>query len=248
MDDAENACLPGPLRRSPRHGARRFPMVFPAGPRGSRRAGAVLFTEDDIIVVVGQDGLVPNTAKYLDGQRVIGINPDPGAYDGVLCRHKAADVGKLVEWAASGKGNQWQSEKRVLLKAGAARMARRSWGSTRSSSSTARTSRPGTRSGGTKAGRQSSPGRDLCRLVGRGVQGGPGRSCSSGVARAASQADDASHGLPRTVPLGVHRDDHGSWFSGEGGRARDRVEMGEGGVIFADGIESDRVEFVTGER
>lgn len=31
----------------------------------------------DIVVVIGQDGLVANTLKYLDGQPVIAINPDP---------------------------------------------------------------------------------------------------------------------------------------------------------------------------
>src|SRR5438067_5679760 len=36
-----------------------------------------LFAPDDVIVVVGQDGLVANTAKYLTGQAVIGINPEP---------------------------------------------------------------------------------------------------------------------------------------------------------------------------
>lgn len=43
-----------------------------------------LFGPDDIIVPVGQDGLVANVAKYLEGQPVIGINPMPDLYDGVL--------------------------------------------------------------------------------------------------------------------------------------------------------------------
>ena len=42
------------------------------------------FGEADLVVTVGQDGLVSNTAKYLDGQPVFAINPDPEAYDGVL--------------------------------------------------------------------------------------------------------------------------------------------------------------------
>ena len=36
-----------------------------------------LFAPDDIVVVVGQDGLVANIAKYLDGEPVIGIDPEP---------------------------------------------------------------------------------------------------------------------------------------------------------------------------
>ena len=49
-----------------------------------------LFAPDDVIVVVGQDGLVANVAKYVDGQPVIGVNPDPARNPGVLVRHPAA--------------------------------------------------------------------------------------------------------------------------------------------------------------
>jgi hypothetical protein len=47
-----------------------------------------LFAPDDIIVAVGQDGLVANVAKYLDGQVVIGINPEPARNPGVLVPHQ----------------------------------------------------------------------------------------------------------------------------------------------------------------
>lgn len=43
-----------------------------------------LFRETDLVVVVGQDGLVANTAKYANGLPILAINPDPGRYDGVL--------------------------------------------------------------------------------------------------------------------------------------------------------------------
>ncbi|MGD8914496.1 MAG: sugar kinase, partial [Candidatus Thiodiazotropha sp.] len=43
-----------------------------------------LFREDDIVLVLGQDGLVVNTLKYLDGQPLIAVNPDPARYDGIL--------------------------------------------------------------------------------------------------------------------------------------------------------------------
>ena len=42
------------------------------------------FGEDDLVIAVGQDGLVSNTAKYLCGQPILGVNPDPGRFDGVL--------------------------------------------------------------------------------------------------------------------------------------------------------------------
>lgn len=43
-----------------------------------------LFSPDDVIVVIGQDGLVANTLKYLNGQPVIAVNPIPALYDGQL--------------------------------------------------------------------------------------------------------------------------------------------------------------------
>ena len=43
-----------------------------------------IFNPDDIIIVHGQDGLVANTLKYLDGQAVIGVNPDRKRWEGKL--------------------------------------------------------------------------------------------------------------------------------------------------------------------
>jgi NAD kinase len=43
-----------------------------------------IFTPRDLVVAVGRDGLVANTAKYLDGQPIVGVNPDPARYDGIL--------------------------------------------------------------------------------------------------------------------------------------------------------------------
>jgi len=59
-----------------------------------------LFGPEDVVVVVGQDGLVANVAKYLSGQPVLGVNPDRDLFDGVLVRHDAAAAGKLLVAAA----------------------------------------------------------------------------------------------------------------------------------------------------
>ncbi|MFD7319750.1 hypothetical protein ACFV9D_01460 [Streptomyces sp. NPDC059875] len=59
-----------------------------------------LFGPEDVVVVVGQDGLVANAAKYLSGQPVIGIDTDPGRNAGVLVRHRAADARALLPAAA----------------------------------------------------------------------------------------------------------------------------------------------------
>lgn len=42
------------------------------------------FSQSDLIVTVGPDGLVVNTAKYLDGQPIVAANPDPSKIEGVL--------------------------------------------------------------------------------------------------------------------------------------------------------------------
>ena len=44
----------------------------------------MIFGKEDIVVAVGQDGLVVNVMKYLDGQPLIGVNPDTARWDGVL--------------------------------------------------------------------------------------------------------------------------------------------------------------------
>ncbi|MBK8756042.1 MAG: NAD(+)/NADH kinase [Actinomycetales bacterium] len=63
-----------------------------------------VFGPDDVVVVVGPDGLVANLAKYLDGQPVIGINPDARANIGALVPHPVAAAGDLMRSVASGRG------------------------------------------------------------------------------------------------------------------------------------------------
>lgn len=43
-----------------------------------------IFTKKDLIIGIGQDGLIANIAKYVNGQPIIGFNPNPEVYDGVL--------------------------------------------------------------------------------------------------------------------------------------------------------------------
>lgn len=54
------------------------------------------FGATDVVVVIGQDGLVANTLKYLDGQPVIGVNPDPARWDGKLLPFRLADLPEVV--------------------------------------------------------------------------------------------------------------------------------------------------------
>ena len=62
-----------------------------------------LFAEDDVVVALGQDGLVANVAKYLDGQPVLGLNPEPGRFPGVLVTHPPAAAADLLADVAAGR-------------------------------------------------------------------------------------------------------------------------------------------------
>jgi len=55
-----------------------------------------VFAPEDTVVTLGQDGLVANTLKYLDGQPVVGVNPDPERWDGRLLPFQVGDLAKLM--------------------------------------------------------------------------------------------------------------------------------------------------------
>jgi NAD kinase len=40
--------------------------------------------KEDLVVTLGQDGLVANTAKYVGAQPIVAVNPEPGRFDGIL--------------------------------------------------------------------------------------------------------------------------------------------------------------------
>jgi NAD kinase len=42
------------------------------------------FQKEDLVVTLGQDGLVANTAKYVGHQPIVAVNPEPSRFDGVL--------------------------------------------------------------------------------------------------------------------------------------------------------------------
>lgn len=55
-----------------------------------------IFGPEDIVVVLGQDGLVANTMKYLSDQPLVAVNPDPLRWDGVLLPFLVQDVKAVV--------------------------------------------------------------------------------------------------------------------------------------------------------
>lgn len=62
-----------------------------------------LFTPADLVVTLGIDGLVVNTAKYLDGQPVVAVNPDPANIDGILLPFNVGDSVAAVRAALAGE-------------------------------------------------------------------------------------------------------------------------------------------------
>lgn len=62
-----------------------------------------LFGPADIVVALGQDGVVANTMKYLDGHPLIGLNPDAKRYDGILLPFTAPDLPLLLREVANDK-------------------------------------------------------------------------------------------------------------------------------------------------
>lgn len=62
-----------------------------------------LFGPNDLIITLGQDGLVVNTAKYLQEQPIIAFNPDPGRIDGVLIPFTMDHARDVINFAIEGK-------------------------------------------------------------------------------------------------------------------------------------------------
>jgi len=55
------------------------------------------FDENDLVITVGIDGLVVNTAKYLHNQPILAVNPAPDVIDGVLLPFTAVTVERGLE-------------------------------------------------------------------------------------------------------------------------------------------------------
>ena len=204
------------------------------------------FEPEDIAVVIGQDGLVANTAKYLQGQPVIGINPDPERNDGVLVPHAPVDTSALLQEVYRDTATV---QKRTMVAAylddGQMLTALNEvFVGVRSHQS----ARYRIRFGGEEE-RQSSSG--VIVTTGTGA---------TGWARSINRQRAQRVSLPRpedrtlaffvreafpSVATGTHLCDGCI-------TARDRLDItsenNEGGVIFGDGIESDYLAFDWGQR
>ena len=64
-----------------------------------------IFSAKNIIIVIGQDGLVANTAKYSDNLPIIAVNPDTERYDGILLPFNTSNFIQGVENVLTNKYN-----------------------------------------------------------------------------------------------------------------------------------------------
>jgi len=62
-----------------------------------------LFGPKDLVIVLGQDGLVVNTAKYLIDQPLLAFNPDPIRIDGVLLPFAIEQCSEILNQVAAGQ-------------------------------------------------------------------------------------------------------------------------------------------------
>jgi NAD kinase len=204
-----------------------------------------LFEPDDVVVVVGQDGLVANVAKYLRGQPVIGVNPSTALYPGVLVRHQPAAAGDLIAMFARGA---LPCEERTMVR------ARLGDGQTLVALNeifvghrTHQSARYQLAFGGQRE-RHSSSG--LIVATGTGATGW-----------AKSIAHDRRHppALPAPLEPALAFFVREAWASvttgdaltdgriGAGEMLRVTSEMNEGGTVFGDGIEADRLDLPFGQ-
>jgi len=68
-------------------------------------APTVLFTEQDLIITLGQDGIVANTAKYVKGQPIIAVNPDAARFDGILLPFLPSQLREVIPAVMAGKAH-----------------------------------------------------------------------------------------------------------------------------------------------
>jgi NAD kinase len=205
-----------------------------------------LFEPEDIVVAIGQDGLVANVAKYLDGQPVIGLNPLPEEYDGILVRHPPEAAPDLLSAAAKGKVSlEHRTMAHAELDDGQRLLALNEVfvGHRTHQSARYRLAVDGEQE------RQSSSG----VIVSTGT-GATGWACSINLSRGSSL--DLPAPTDRSLAFFV-REAFPSIASGVEVTAgilleRDSLEivseMNEGGVVFGDGIEDDHLDFAWGQR
>jgi NAD kinase len=205
-----------------------------------------LFEPDDIVVALGQDGLGANVAKYLAGQPVIGLNPARDLYEGVLVRHRPEDAAELLRLAAAGGGRY---EARAMVEAvlddGQRLVALNEIyvGHRTHQSSRYRIFWED------RSERHSSSG--IITATGTGATGWSRsihRERANAVALPLPTSGDLVYFVREAWPSVATGTSLTQGVVPEGHVVEVVSEMDEDGVIFGDGIESDRIEFSWGRK
>jgi hypothetical protein len=223
--------------------------VLAAIPADWRRAAVLrpeldrfLFEPDDVIVVLGQDGLVANVAKYLAGQPVIGLNLEPG----VLVPHLPAAAADLLADVAAGRAAlQHRTMAAARLDDGQVLVALNEVFIGHASHQSARY----TLGLGERTERQSSSG--LIVSTGTGATGWAAsihRERHSGLALPAPEDDRLAFFVREPWPSAWTGTSLDEGELGAGAALSVQSEMNDGGVVFGDGIEGDRLELDWGRR
>jgi len=75
-----------------------------------------MFGKNDLVITIGQDGLIANTLKYLNDQRLIGINPDMSRWDGILSQFSVEESELIIKRTLNNEANVRQvTRAKVLL-------------------------------------------------------------------------------------------------------------------------------------
>jgi hypothetical protein len=199
-----------------------------------------LFGPEDVVVAVGQDGLVANLAKYLTDQPVIGVNADPARNPGILVPHTVAAAVAMLPLVAAGRlPTEGRTMVRAELDDGQALLALNEIFVGHASHQSARYNI-------THAGReeaQSSSG--LIVASGTGATGWAlSISRATGVAVDLRPDEAAAVFLVREPwPSRATGVSIGSGRLERGESLLVVSRMNEGGVVFADGMEGDRLDF-----
>jgi NAD kinase len=224
-----------------------------------------VFGPEDIVVALGQDGLVANTLKYLNGQPLIGVNPDPKRYDGQLLPFRVANLRRVVpEVFAKRRAIRQVSMAVATLNTGLTLHAvndlfigPRSHGSARYVIQAGKKKETHSSSGVIVSTGLGSTGW-LKSLI-AGATGIASAACAEFAPKASVNAEpidpafawDARH-LLFTVrePFPTRTTSATLVFGRVSEQQPLAIEslMGENGVIFSDGIESDFLEFNSGTR
>jgi hypothetical protein len=205
-----------------------------------------LFEPGDLVVATGQDGLVANLAKYLHGQLVLGINPDAEQFDGILVPHAPDRAKTLLAAMAAGRA---EVEERTMASArlddGQSLVALNEIFVGHRSHQSARYRLHL----GTREERQSSSG--LIVATGTGATGWA-RSINGERAHPLQLPKPGDPALALFVREPFPSISTGTSLDGGVLSRKSQLEivseMDDGGVVFGDGIEDDRLDFAWGMR